>query len=199
MRGENAHAIRIVDLSRPTRKEVTENKQIGYIQTDITDVDAVSKAFDAPWPQGVEISAADSVSMCRADQSFGPTQRFPSHVCQGQCTWDRQCHQGRSRSRGVLLHLDILGFRRSQESQLLRLAMAKSGRDQDMAVQPQRRAALRATRRFHRSLRLLLCLVQSPSGTARSASATTHPRRSSLAQSGPAMPSTATGWKTHPA
>lgn len=53
MRGEDAQAIRIVDLSRPTRKEVTENKQVGYIQTDITDVDAVSKAFNAPWPQRV--------------------------------------------------------------------------------------------------------------------------------------------------
>lgn len=74
MRGESAQAIRIVDLSRPTRKEVTENKDIGFVATDITDADAVSKAFEAPWPQPVA-SLPLTVFHCAA--LISPRDRHP--------------------------------------------------------------------------------------------------------------------------
>lgn len=77
MRGEDAQAIRIVDLSPPTRKEVTENKDIGYIPADITDAEAVAKAFNAPWPQRVR-SLPLTVFHCAA--IISPRDRHPDFL-----------------------------------------------------------------------------------------------------------------------
>ncbi len=53
MRGEDPAAIRILDLSPPRRKEVSENN-ITYIQTDVGDPKAVQHAFDMEWPDHVK-------------------------------------------------------------------------------------------------------------------------------------------------
>jgi len=49
MRGEDQASIRILDLSPPKRKEVTDYN-INYIQTDVSDPEAVKKAVNATWP-----------------------------------------------------------------------------------------------------------------------------------------------------
>jgi len=53
MRGEDPAAIRILDLSPPKRKEIAENN-INYIQTDISDPEAVHAAFTSAWPDHVK-------------------------------------------------------------------------------------------------------------------------------------------------
>ncbi|KAJ9653442.1 hypothetical protein H2198_007390 [Neophaeococcomyces mojaviensis] len=52
MRGENPAAIRIIDLSEPTRKEVAE-QNIVFLKADVSDAAAVSKAVNASWPKNV--------------------------------------------------------------------------------------------------------------------------------------------------
>jgi len=52
MRGEEPAAIRIVDLSEPTRSEVQE-KNIAFVKADVSNAAAVSEAVNAPWPRSV--------------------------------------------------------------------------------------------------------------------------------------------------
>lgn len=52
MRGEDPAAIRILDLSTPTRPEVAANK-IKFIKVDVGDSEAVSRAYSEPWPKSV--------------------------------------------------------------------------------------------------------------------------------------------------
>jgi hypothetical protein len=49
MRGEDPAAIRIVDIKTPSRPEIAE-AGVPFIRADITDEDAVIKAFGAEWP-----------------------------------------------------------------------------------------------------------------------------------------------------
>ena len=53
MRGEDPAAIRIIDLSPPTREEVAR-LGIDYVKTDISNAQAVDAAFEKPWPKHVE-------------------------------------------------------------------------------------------------------------------------------------------------
>lgn len=48
-RGEDAVAIRIMDLRTPQRHVVT-SKDVVFTQTDVSDASAVSRAFEEPWP-----------------------------------------------------------------------------------------------------------------------------------------------------
>lgn len=53
MRGEDPAAIRIIDLT-PTKRTEAIEANIDFVKTDVTDDDAVSKAFKKPWPKHVE-------------------------------------------------------------------------------------------------------------------------------------------------
>lgn len=53
MRGEDPAAIRILDIKPTSRRAILE-KNIQFIQTDITDADAVLDAFRAPWSPKIQ-------------------------------------------------------------------------------------------------------------------------------------------------
>ncbi|KAK5164250.1 uncharacterized protein LTR77_009944 [Saxophila tyrrhenica] len=53
MRGEDPAAIRILDLSKPTRESVAESG-VAYIKTDVSDKNAVAQAFATSWPDSVQ-------------------------------------------------------------------------------------------------------------------------------------------------
>ncbi|CAL1708960.1 unnamed protein product [Somion occarium] len=50
-RGEDPRKIRILDIRPPSRKDLKEAaRDVDFIQVDMTDADAVFKAFQKPWP-----------------------------------------------------------------------------------------------------------------------------------------------------
>lgn len=53
-RGEDPKNIRVIDLRLPDRPDLQtdEVKDVAFLQVDITDRDAVDRAFDLPWPKG---------------------------------------------------------------------------------------------------------------------------------------------------
>lgn len=53
MRGEDPAGIRIIDIKPTARKAVLE-KNVDFIQTDVTDPTAVLSAFQTPWPKHVQ-------------------------------------------------------------------------------------------------------------------------------------------------
>ncbi|KAF5353801.1 hypothetical protein D9758_010583 [Tetrapyrgos nigripes] len=58
-RGENPKNIRVLDIRPPSRMDLKEGKakDVDFMKVDISDAQAVQKAFDAPWP-----SDASSIS-----------------------------------------------------------------------------------------------------------------------------------------
>jgi len=53
-RGENPKNIRVLDLRKPTRKDLTTGlaKEVDFLETDISDEQKVKQAFAKPWPSG---------------------------------------------------------------------------------------------------------------------------------------------------
>ncbi|KAI3602864.1 3-beta hydroxysteroid dehydrogenase isomerase family [Moniliophthora roreri] len=53
-RGEDPKNIRVLDIRYPTRRDLKDGigKDVDYRKVDVSDADAVQKAFEAPWPSG---------------------------------------------------------------------------------------------------------------------------------------------------
>lgn len=56
-RGEDPRRIRIVDIRRPTRQDLTTGpgSKVAFYQTDVSSAEAVMSAFTAPWPDDNDI------------------------------------------------------------------------------------------------------------------------------------------------
>ncbi|EMD35997.1 hypothetical protein CERSUDRAFT_115935 [Gelatoporia subvermispora B] len=51
-RGEDPRRIRVLDIRRPSRRDMTEGRvcNVDFVAVNVTDMDAVQAAFDKPWP-----------------------------------------------------------------------------------------------------------------------------------------------------
>ncbi|KAK7036577.1 hypothetical protein VNI00_011510 [Paramarasmius palmivorus] len=70
-RGEDPKNIRVLDIRYPTRQDLKERgKDVDFRKVDVSDADAVQKAFEAPWPAGSSASAPITVFHTAANIRF---------------------------------------------------------------------------------------------------------------------------------
>ncbi|KAF8208283.1 NAD-P-binding protein [Mycena galopus ATCC 62051] len=63
-RGEDPRRIRVLDIRAPVRHDLTtRGKDVGFMQTDISDAAAVDAAFAAPWPDQKESDHAPQITV----------------------------------------------------------------------------------------------------------------------------------------
>ncbi|CAA7267670.1 unnamed protein product [Cyclocybe aegerita] len=78
LRGENPKNIRIVDIRRPTRKDMLTGRalEVGFVAADIQDLASVREAFTTRWPTGADTSNAVTVIHTAAGMRY--YERHPS-------------------------------------------------------------------------------------------------------------------------
>ncbi|KAE9396471.1 NAD(P)-binding protein [Gymnopus androsaceus JB14] len=71
-RGEDPRCIRVLDIRLPVRHDLKfgVGKDVHYIQVDVSNAEAVQKAFTAPWPEGSSTSSPISIFHTAANIRF---------------------------------------------------------------------------------------------------------------------------------
>ncbi|KAF9069436.1 hypothetical protein BDP27DRAFT_1293737 [Rhodocollybia butyracea] len=79
-RGEDYKNIRVLDIRLPSRDDLKNGigKDVDYKLVDMSDAEAVEKAFTAPWPEGASVSSPVSIFHTAANIRF--YERSPSLI-----------------------------------------------------------------------------------------------------------------------